>query len=330
MSRKADPILVRSGLNRLWWVNLAKKTTPASYQYLIERFDKSLKSVNAMLVDLKILHIKSYNKHIVQAVIFKYFSPRFKKRVRLAGYRSLIDQIFYILLWRRWYRRDFVMKKKTKNGFVMTKMQSYFKIFFFYTIWNNFLKQYAKKSTFYKTTQIRLFLQKYFYHNAYGILIDPIETYSSTYTYEKHPEVYFLASKDKKLRQPVSSNRKDVKWAQNLTRLIDMCSKFSRLDFTYVLSKFLAIEMEKDKRHWPFIQALRKALKFIERENDLKGIKIRFVGKLKGARRSRVYDIKSKWPAIPFQSFANDIYVSSATAHTVYGSVGIKVMVWRK
>lgn len=319
MARKADPILLRSGINRLWWVNQIRKTSPAQYHYLVERFDKGLASVNAILVELRIFHIKSFNKHIVQAVVFKFFSPRFKNRVAVAKYQTFINQLYYFILWRRWYRLSEV--EGSPNLFHLA---------FYYNFWSNFIKSYEKQKSINQIVFLRNYLQKYFFANTTGFILDPLEKFDSIYEYDLHPEIFLLASKEKKLKPSFTSSRQDVKWSQNLTRLFDVCSNYSHLDFTSVLSRFIARELEKDKRHWPLIQAIRKALKFMEKDTKLKGIKIRFVGKLKGARRSRVYDISAKWPTIPFQSFKNEIFMSSTTAHTVYGSVGIKVMIWRK
>jgi len=223
----------------------------------------------------------------------------------------------------------FITKTVKKNKLKARNIRNYFHDLFFYTFWKPFTKTFDKQKRFYETSTLRLFIQRYLYHNAAGWFIDPLERFGTEYKYANHPEVFFLAAPSKKRKPAISTNKQDVKWAKNLKRLMEFCTKFYKLDFTYVLARYIAQEMEKDKRHWPLLKAIKKALKFSERDTELKGIKIRFVGKLKGARRSRIYDITSKWPTIPFQTFSNSIYVSSSTAHTVYGSVGIKVMVWR-
>ena len=150
------------------------------------------------------------------------------------------------------------------------------------------------------------------------------------YLYNEHPEIIFVEKKKKNYQLPFRIDRNDGKWAQNLARLMSLCNKYSQIDFTYVLAKFLARELEKDKRHWPLIHALKKALKFIEREIQVRSIRIRFIGKLRGARRSRTINIQSKWPTTPCLTLKNEIFISAATAHTVYGSVGIKVMLWKQ
>jgi len=244
----------------------------------------------------------------------------------MATYQITINSLYYTILWRRWYRKKSITFKRNKN---LGEVRNYFHDLFFYTFWKPFFKSFYKQNKFYETITLRLFLQRYLYHNAAGWFVDPLERFGTEYRYANHPEVFFLAAPPKKRKPAISTDKKDVKWAKNLKRLIQFCVKFYKFDFTYVLARFIAQEMEKDKRHWPFLKAIKKALKFSERDTELKGIKIRFVGKLKGARRSRVHDISSKWPTIPFQTFNNSIYVSSSTAHTVYGSVGIKVMVWR-
>ena len=125
MSRKADPILLRTGLNRFWKVNLLNNNTPANYQYLMQRFDKSLNGINAMLIEFEICRIKSINRHILYASIFKYFPSKFQVRYGIAYYLASINELYYYLLWRRWYRIKTFKKSLTEL------IPNYLSFFFF-------------------------------------------------------------------------------------------------------------------------------------------------------------------------------------------------------
>jgi len=326
MSRKADPILLRTGLNRIWKVNVSAGHSPVNYQYIMQRFDIGLSKINSMLIEFETFIIKSTNKHILQATIFKYFSPKFKDRYRTVYYLLYINEVYYSLIWRRWYKNiEFTHPSKSKA------ILNYLNLYSKYGFWNGFLKTYCNKRTFYQTHILRYYLQKFFFHNVTGFIIDPLETFDTIYFYKDHPQILYIENINIPTKLLFKSNKKDIKWSRNLARLINVCSLYSHLDFTHILAKFIAREIEKDKRHWPLIHTLRRALKTIERKIKLRSIRIRLIGKLRGARRTRAFNIKStKWRIIPFMKLQNRIFIGNSVAYTVYGSVGVKVMTWAK
>jgi hypothetical protein len=55
------------------------------------------------------------------------------------------------------------------------------------------------------------------------------------------------------------------------------------------------------------------------------GFHIHFVGKIRGARRSRLIGFNVKKLAIPYQTFNNYIFRAENVARTVYGTVGISM-----
>ncbi len=320
MSRKADPVLLRTGLNRLWKVNASDGQNPSNYQYLMQRFDKGLNSINAMLIEFDLFTIRTSHKTILQASVFKFAPTRFKDRFRSSLYLASINEIYYYIMWRRWYRMN------NLNSVVKKAIPNYLSLFLYYSNWNKFINKYTQKKLFYQTVLFRYYLQKYYFHNTTGFILDPLEAFHNNNEYKDHPIVFLLEKADKKNKKSLNNQNKDIKWTENLSRLIRLCFHYGRTDFTSILAKFLAKELEKDKRHWPLLRSLKKALKFVERDINISAIKIKFIGKLRGARRSRIHLIKLKWPTMPFLPLKNKILISQSTAHTVYGSIGIKIM----
>jgi small subunit ribosomal protein S3 len=86
----------------------------------------------------------------------------------------------------------------------------------------------------------------------------------------------------------------------------------------------LAWEIEK---RVPFRRAMKKALDQIMQNREILGAKIRVGGRLDGAEIAR-----DEWLAkgkLPLQTLRADIDYGEATAYTTYGTVGVKVWIYR-
>lgn len=90
------------------------------------------------------------------------------------------------------------------------------------------------------------------------------------------------------------------------------------------IAQQIAFDIEK---RIPFRQALRKNIEQLSQNKDVKGAKIAFSGRLDGGEIAR-----REWKAVgslPLQTLRADIDYAHGTAFTTYGTVGIKVWIYR-
>lgn len=91
-----------------------------------------------------------------------------------------------------------------------------------------------------------------------------------------------------------------------------------------VVGQQIAFEIEKRK---PYRGVLKKTLETIMQTREVKGAKIKVSGRLNGAEISRV-DWLAKG-SMPLQNLRADIDYGEATAFNSYGTVGIKVWIYK-
>ena len=97
-----------------------------------------------------------------------------------------------------------------------------------------------------------------------------------------------------------------------------------------LLSKFIALELRKVKRHKFFMTFLKKTLSIFLDSNFSKvlGIKIKIKGRLNGAPRAKHKNIDIG--NVPIQTIHNNVDYSESTIHNSNGSYGIKVHIIHK
>lgn len=84
---------------------------------------------------------------------------------------------------------------------------------------------------------------------------------------------------------------------------------------------------EQIERRMPFRRILKGMLDQVEKNKNVKGVKIELSGRLGGAEMSR-----REWLSrgtIPLHTLRADIDFSKATATTTYGAIGVKVWVYK-
>ena len=95
-----------------------------------------------------------------------------------------------------------------------------------------------------------------------------------------------------------------------------------------VASSYVAQEIAWDlERRMPFRRTMKKYLEQIMQNRDVKGAKIMMSGRLDGneiARRERL-----SRGSLPLQTLRADIDYGTATAKTTYGTIGIKVWIYK-
>lgn len=77
----------------------------------------------------------------------------------------------------------------------------------------------------------------------------------------------------------------------------------------------------------PFRRAMRQALSKISSSPQVKGVKISIKGRLDGAEMARYEWAKSG--RIPLQTIRADIDYAEKTAYTTYGTIGVKVWIYK-
>ena len=97
---------------------------------------------------------------------------------------------------------------------------------------------------------------------------------------------------------------------------------------TEVSSQFVAqsIAWELEKR-MPFRRTMKKAMQNLMQNRDVKGAKIQVGGRLGGSEIARSEFMSQG--KLPLQTLRANIDYAQATAYTTYGSIGIKVWVYK-
>jgi small subunit ribosomal protein S3 len=90
-----------------------------------------------------------------------------------------------------------------------------------------------------------------------------------------------------------------------------------------VVLESIIIDLEK---RIPFRRVMKKAIKQV-RNSRAKGVKVVLSGRLDGAEIAR--SEKLVWGNLPLQTLRADISYARGTAHTIYGSIGVKVWIYR-
>jgi len=120
----------------------------------------------------------------------------------------------------------------------------------------------------------------------------------------------------RKLRQP--GDKEPINLNVNVEEL-----KRSEVAAAHVAQQ-IAWDMEK---RLPFRRTVRKYVEQVMQNKEVKGAKITVAGRLDGAEIARTETMKKG--ALPLQTLRADIDYGQATAFTTYGTVGIKVWLYK-
>lgn len=95
-------------------------------------------------------------------------------------------------------------------------------------------------------------------------------------------------------------------------------------DNAHVIAQSIADQLEK---RMPFRRIMKSMLEQTMKNKEVKGVKIEMSGRLGGAEMSR-----REWSAkgtLPLHTLRADIDFSRATAYTTYGTIGVKVWLYK-
>ncbi len=81
------------------------------------------------------------------------------------------------------------------------------------------------------------------------------------------------------------------------------------------------------EKRMPYRRTIKKYLEQISQNREVKGVKIFLSGRLGGAEIARRESLK--YGALPLQTLRADIDYGQGTAHTAYGTIGIKVWIYK-
>lgn len=119
----------------------------------------------------------------------------------------------------------------------------------------------------------------------------------------------------KKIRKPGDQKR-------NLSVNVEELKR-SESSAAYVAQQ-IAWDLE---RRLPFRRTMKKHLDFVTQNRDVKGAKFLLSGRLDGAEIARRESLKKG--ALPLQTLRADLDYGRATANTSYGTIGIKVWLYK-
>ncbi len=85
--------------------------------------------------------------------------------------------------------------------------------------------------------------------------------------------------------------------------------------------------VEQIEKRLPFRRILKQTLAKIMANRQVKGAKIMMGGRLDGAEIARLEHLEEG--SLPLQTFRADIDYARGTAHTTYGTIGIKVWIYK-
>ncbi|MCL5004440.1 MAG: 30S ribosomal protein S3 [Patescibacteria group bacterium] len=91
-----------------------------------------------------------------------------------------------------------------------------------------------------------------------------------------------------------------------------------------VIAQNIAWDLEK---RMPFRRTIKKYLEQIIQNREVKGAKIKVSGRLDGAEIARTEQLAKG--RLPLQTLRADIDYGEATAFTTYGTVGVKVWIYK-
>ncbi|MDD2753621.1 MAG: 30S ribosomal protein S3 [Candidatus Portnoybacteria bacterium] len=128
------------------------------------------------------------------------------------------------------------------------------------------------------------------------------------------------------LRKEVNSllSRKLKKPAKNNLRLSVEEVKNAEIRASVVAQNIV----EQIEKRMPFRRVLRQSIERVAQSRDVQGVKIMMSGRLDGNEIARREWLRKG--SIPLQTIRADIDYAQATAFTTYGTIGIKVWVYKK
>ncbi|HHD92014.1 MAG TPA: 30S ribosomal protein S3 [Candidatus Portnoybacteria bacterium] len=84
---------------------------------------------------------------------------------------------------------------------------------------------------------------------------------------------------------------------------------------------------EKLEKRMPYRRVIKQMIDRVSQVKEVKGVKVAVKGRLNGAEIARKEWLK--WGQIPLQTLRADVDYGEAIAHTIYGTIGVKVWIYK-
>lgn len=130
------------------------------------------------------------------------------------------------------------------------------------------------------------------------------------------------------LTQELERKIRHIRSAQGIKDSVVLRVSIEEIKRNEISSAILAQQIASDlERRLPFRRTIKKYLERISQNRDVKGIKIRVSGRLDGSEIARSEQLG--FGSLPLHTLRADIDYAQGTAFTTYGTVGIKVWIYK-
>lgn len=309
MARRLNPLTLRFGINKKWNNSMISYKFYAKYvgsfYILWSKLSKIFLQSYARLVKLQILRSHCLGIFYLNIIIVNCWSNDIKVSFTPVKIRNLLQERFNIV------------KNQAVFDFKKLELVSYN---FFRIRWFEFINFWFK-----------IYFQKMFHYNTSIKYFDPLDHFLK----KANNYLWFQASVRGKLSQFANFKKID-QFGLNISRFFDFLFKFPELNILNIILQEIAVSLETDLRHWPFLNVIRQLIirGFWKKINkQIVPLKVNFIlrGKLKGARRARTVKIQNNKKNIPFQQFSSThLQGASYFANTKYGTIGLHFYIWYK
>ncbi|HPD55286.1 MAG: 30S ribosomal protein S3 [Candidatus Paceibacterota bacterium] len=128
----------------------------------------------------------------------------------------------------------------------------------------------------------------------------------------------------KEVEKIIRRHRKERKYPLNYVLNISIEEVKNPTANAAIVAQSIAASIEK---RMPYRRLMKKAIEDAKQNKEVKGIKIKLSGRLNGVEIARSEWLD--WGAMPLQTIRADIDYSEATAFCTYGTIGIKVWIYK-
>jgi len=119
-----------------------------------------------------------------------------------------------------------------------------------------------------------------------------------------------------------------IRKVRNNKALVNLSMNVEELKRSELSSKYVAQQIAWDlEKRMPFRRTMKKYIEQVVQNKDAKGVKIFLAGRLDGNEIARREHLSRG--ALPLQTLRADIDYGTATAHTTYGTIGIRVWIYK-
>lgn len=308
-------------------------------QTIITTHKKKLKTPKKLTLKI----IKNFSRKLLKKS-GRYLNLRLKKAVIYKLKRTFFWRTYSPFPWKRfYYKKDRKLKHvvlerlKEQAGdrvFFQVKNLSSNYIVTFYKkpllniikLYKNYMKFYNKRFTFFFTD----YLKQQFGWDFFPIILNPLAIKNNDL--KKRKKRFTEIARLWRFRVPKRFSRHfKEKFFLNTWVTFLFFMNFPKISgVSDLLAERFAYEMERDKRHWPYVKTLKKLARLSsqKKQNEYNILKVTFSGRLRGSTRTRKIVVSHLRRDFALQKFTTVLNFSNAVANTVYGAVNIGVWIY--